>query len=334
MTVRRALVTGATGGLGRALVPALIGAGYEVRATGRDARVGEGLARSGARFVQADLLDPAQARALAADQDVVFHAAAMSSPWGHPDAFRAINVEATRALLAAAQVAGCDAFIFISTPSVYAEPRDRLALTEASPIARNFANAYVATKFAAETLVRAADGPGLTTIALRPKALVGPHDQALLPRILRVARTGRFPAFRQGQALVELTDVRDAALAILAADRHRIALGGRVFNISGGTPLTVSSLLDRVFETFGVHPRRIDMPYPLAAGLARAMETIWSRWPGRPEPPATVYSLGALAFSQTFDLTAAYRDLDWRPRHGPDEAIAWAAEKGVGDAPV
>jgi nucleoside-diphosphate-sugar epimerase len=98
-----------------------------------------------------------------------------------------------------------------------------------------------------------------------------------------------------------------------------------VFNISGGAPLAVSTILDLAFAALGLAPRRIAVPYPLAAGICRGLEALCARLPGRPEPPATVYSLGTLAFSQTFDLTAARRDLGWVPRRTPREAIAWAA---------
>jgi nucleoside-diphosphate-sugar epimerase len=323
--VRRALVTGATGGLGLAIVEALTADGYAVRATGRDRGVGARLEQAGARFVPADLTDRAAASVLTEGMDVVFHAAALSSPWGAAAAFRAINLDATERLLAAARAAGCDAFVFISTPSVYAEPRDRLDLTEASPLAARFANAYVATKHAAERLVRAADAPAFATVVLRPRALVGPDDKVLLPRLARVARSGRFPLFRGGRALIELTDVRDAAEAALAADRRRQSIGGQVFNISGGAPVSVAETLGAVFAQLGLKPRWVDVPYPFAAAAFRCAEVVCAGLPGRPEPPATVYSLMTLAFSQTFDLAGARNGLGWRPRFTPGEAIARAA---------
>jgi nucleoside-diphosphate-sugar epimerase len=328
--MRQALVTGATGGLGTALVEALEDAGYAVRATGRDRAVGALLPG----FVAADLTRPGSVPALVSGMNVVFHAAALSSPWGRPADFQAINVEATRHLLAAARAAGCDAFVFISTPSVYAEARDRLDLTEASPLARRFANGYAATKHAAECLVLAANAPGFATTVLRPRALVGPRDKVLLPRLVRVARTGRFPLFRGGRALIELTDVRDAAAAALAADRHRAAGGGKVFNISGGAAARVGEILAEIFDALGLHPKFVRIPYRLAASICAMAEAVCAHLPGYPEPPATVYTLSTLAFSQTFDLTAARRDLGWQPRFTPEQAIARTADAWRRDAPM
>ena len=332
--MRRALVTGATGGLGLALVPALLARGYQVRATGRNRCAGERLRAVGAEFVAADLTDPAQAAPLVAGRDVVFHAAALSSVWGPAASFAAINVGATARLLEAARQTGCDAFIFVSTPSVYAEPRDRLRLTEESALARRFANAYVATKFAAERLVLGANAPGFATVAVRPRALVGPDDRVLLPRLLRVARSGWFPLFRGGRAMIELTDVRDAAEAIVAADTHRAEVGGRVFNISGGAPMSVRETLGLVFAATGLCPRLVEAPFALAAGAMALAEAVCARWPGEPEPPATVYSLSTLAFSQTFDLSAARESLSWTPRVSPEDAIARTAAQWGRHAPL
>jgi nucleoside-diphosphate-sugar epimerase len=331
--MRRALVTGATGGLGGALVATLLSAGYIVRATGRDLAAGVQLQATGAEFVPAELRDASTADTLTSGVDAVFHAAALSGPWGRPADFEAVNVTATRFLLAAADRAGCDTFIFISTPSVYAEARDRVGLTEASPLARRFANAYTASKHRAERLVLTADRPGFAGFVLRPRALIGPGDKVLLPRLLRVARSGRFPLFHGGRALIDLTDMQDAAEAALAADRYRSSVPGRVFNISSGAPASVAEILAELFGALGLRPKLIALPYAPAALLARTAEAVCAALPGRPEPPATAYTLSTLAFSQTFNLAAARAGLRWSPRFTPQQAIARTAAQWGRHAP-
>src|SRR5436309_555467 len=118
--MRRALVTGATGGLGMALVAALVADGYEVLATGRDRKAGEALRVLGAGFTPADLTAPNAAERLTAKAQVIFHAAQFCSPWGARGHFSAVNVEATRRLVDAAAANGADAFIHLSTAAVYA----------------------------------------------------------------------------------------------------------------------------------------------------------------------------------------------------------------------
>jgi len=328
--MRRVLVTGATGGLGLSLVSALRSAGYSVRASGRNLAAAPRLLATGADFVAADLNIPSGVDALCQGMDSVIHAAALSSPWGRKGDFQRINVEATQRLLDAARRAGCRRFVFVSSPSVHARARDQFGLTEADPLPTSFLNAYAATKAAAERRVMAANDVDFATICLRPRAIVGPDDTVLLPRFLRVIDKGVFPLIRDGRALIELTDVRDAAEALILAEAKAPALGGQVFNISGGRPVSVKATVTALAEAMGRRVRFVRLPYlPMRLGAA-GLEAASRAWPGQPEPPLTVYSLCTLAFSQTFDLSRARTELGFMPRHD-GLASALAVVRG-GDA--
>lgn len=310
---RRALVTGATGGLGLAVVEALLAAGYSVRASGRKPEALERLKAMGAEPFGGDLLD--QTEAACRDIDVVFHAAALSSPWG-PDAdFERANVELTRRLLDAARSTGIDGFIFVSSPSVFARWGDQTDLTEDSPPNPRPLNAYSRTKGEAERMVRAADATGFRTVSLRPRAIVGPDDQVLLPRILRLVKKGRFPLFRGGTAMVELTDSRDAARALLLADLHRERAGGQVVNITSGRPTALADLVGKLGQALGVEVKIIPVPLVIGQVMSVLSQTVSRLLPGQPEPVLTPYTLSTLAWSQTFDLSGAKRLIDYEPRH-------------------
>lgn len=324
--MRRALVTGATGGLGLALTAALLDAGYAVRATGRQPSALQRLQALGAETVAGDLLS-LDLGALCQGRDVIFHAAALSSPWGPEEVFRRINVEATVNLLLAARAGGADAFVFVSSPSIHASLHDQHDLTEASPPAARPMNAYARTKLEAERRVLAAQAPGFTTVSVRPRALIGPDDAVLLPRVLRLVERGRFPLFRDGRALIELTDVRDVAHALVLADQRRAHVAGRAVNISGGRPVSVRTLAQALGEATGRPLRMIRVPMGPALLLTRLLEGLCAILPGRPEPPLTPYGLAALAYSQTFDLTFAREALGYVPRYDALEtARAIAAE--------
>jgi nucleoside-diphosphate-sugar epimerase len=313
---RRALVTGATGGLGLALTRRLLEAGYEVRATGRDAAAAARLRTLGADVILADLVgNPEAAAGLCREVDVVFHAAALSSPWGPGAAFELANLGVTRTLLRAASDAGCEGLVFVSSPSIYAETRDRRGLTEDDPPAARPLNAYARTKLAAERLALAANCPGFYTAAVRPRALVGPDDRVLLPRLMRLLAGGRAPLPDGGKALVELTDVRDAAAALIAVDARRRLIAGRAFNISGGSATRVRDLALDLADAAGQPLAIIPAPRRALYIAATLAEQVAARLPGRPEPPLTAYGVATLGYSQTFDLTAARRDLGFRPEH-------------------
>ena len=322
MRARRAIVTGATGGLGLALTSALRAAGYEVRATGRNEAQAARLVGMGAEFVAADLLG-ADLAALCRGMDVVFHAAALSSPWGPRPVFQRINVDATRNLLRVARGAGVGNFVFVSSPSIYAAMKDQLGLTEASPLPERALNAYAATKREAEELVLAADGSEFRTASIRPRALIGPDDTVLLPRILSLASRGWFPMFRDGRALVELTDVRDAAQALVDADLYRGRVGGKAINVSGGRPTEVRELVRALGDALGREIALRSVPMWVARSAAGASEAVFAALPGKPEPKLTTYGIATLAYSQTFDLSRAREMLGYEPRH---DAVSTARE--------
>lgn len=324
------LVTGATGGLGRILTEMLVRQGHDVLATGRNPHIGEKLSGIGSRFLAADL---------AADDlcpltdgiGTVFHLAALSSPWGRREEFERANVTATSRLIEASIASGVSRFVFASTPSLYARPGDQIGLTENSALPAYFANEYARTKFDAERLVLGAAKPGFATVALRPRAILGPYDTALLPRLLKAARAGVLPLPGGGRALIEPTDARDAASAFLAAAENSPAISGRALNISGGTAIEVRALAEYVFEALGKSVRIIAIPRRLAMATGSLMESAAARLPGRPEPPLTAYSAAILGWSQTFDLAAARSALRWEPQYSPLASVRWALDKH-GDA--
>ncbi len=310
----RVLVTGATGGLGLAVVEALREAGHDVRATGRRSDVAGRLQGLGAEFVAADLTAGAM-NGLVAGMDGVIHCAALSSPWGPYETFHKINVLATRYLLAAARDAGVGRFVLVSSPSIYARHADQVGLTEADPPAVKPLNAYAATKLMAEREVLAASSPEMACVAVRPRAIVGPDDTVLLPRVLRMIDGGRFPLIRQGRALIELTDARDAADALVRALDRAEAVAGEAFNISGGRPMTIRAMAETLAAALGRDISFVHLPYGLVSVAAMLSQAVCNLWPGRPEPRLTPYTLATLGFSQTFDLTKARERLGYVPRY-------------------
>ena len=317
------LITGATGGLGRVLASRLAATGRAVIVTGRNPVVGAQLSSDGLRFVPADLVHDDLTELLRGVESV-HHLAALSSPWGPDRAFEAANVIATRRLLAAARAAGVRRFIYASTPSIYTRPAHQLGLTEASPLPSRAVNAYARTKLIAEKLVLAANAPGFATVALRPRAIISPHDTVLLPRLLRAAEQGRLPLPGHGKALIEPTDARDVADAFVLAEERATALGGRVFNLSGGQPVPLRDLASHVFDRLGRRVTMPGLPAQLVLALATLAELGTRLRPGGQEPVLTRYSAMALGWSQTFDLSAARHDLGWTPQHTPLAAIDWA----------
>ncbi len=254
-----------------------------------------------------------------AGNDVVMHCGGLSSAWGSAAAFHAANVAGTRNVVTAARRHGVRRFVFISTPSVYFDFSARLDVGEDAPLARRPVNAYAASKIAAEGVVRAAMRDGLAAVIVRPRAIVGPGDTALLPRLLRVAARGRVPLIDGGAALIDLTyvdNVVDALVAIAAAPGH---VDGRTYNVTNGEPRTVAALLRHITAALRLQARFVAGAVRRRhSGAASALEAIARALPGRPEPPLTRYMVGVLGRSQSRSrLPRRVARLQYVPRVSP-----------------
>lgn len=321
---QRAWVTGATGGLGRALVRRLLNDGVQVMATGRDVAVGEVLRQMGATFEALDLTDLTAAdwcTWLRAD-DLVFHCAALSSPWGAYTDFYAINVLATQALATAALQVGVRRFVHVSTPSLYACPQHQFNVAETAPLPPPM-NDYARTKGQAEQALIGLAAQGLAVVMLRPRAIFGEHDTVLMPRILRAYRNGKMPLIAGGQAVIDITYVDNVVQALCLAGMRDLDFSSRqakVYNISNGEPMAVHEILRRLFVALNWPVRFKNLPWSVVYPVARGLQFV-GRLTGR-EPFLTPYSACVLAFSQTLDISRARVELGYAPTVSIDDGMA------------
>lgn len=320
MAQRIALVTGATGGLGRHVVAKLAAGGYAVRATGRNRQIGNVLATSPAvTFVAGDLESPALVRELVDGADVVFHCAALSAPWGPRTRFHTANVVVTQTLVDAARAAGSQRMVHVSTPSLTFRFRDQLAIREDDPLPPRFVNHYAATKAQAEAVVRAAARDTFAVTIVRPRGIFGEFDTVLIPRLLEVARGGTMPVFDNGDALVDVTYAGNVADAKLLCDRPGAPSG--TFNITNGEPLTVRDLLVRAFRVLGRDVTLRPASYGIASAIAGSWELAARALRVEREPRLLRYSLGLMRYSQTLDISAARGQLGYAPHVSIDEGL-------------
>jgi len=232
--------------------------------------------------------------------DVVVHAAARSSPWGSRRQFEADNVQATRNLLRHCRENGTPRFVFISSASIYYRPEHQLDIKESDPPAEKPINRYAATKIRAEQLVR--EYPGQWVI-LRPRAVFGPGDTVLCPRILAAARAGRLPRLVSpgGPAIGDLLYIDNLIdMIVQAAAREDIA--GEL-NLTNNEPVVLMDLLIDVLNRLGIPEPTRELSVRRAMRMAALLESLYSILMPWREPPMTRYGVGLLAYSKTFDVT-------------------------------
>lgn len=302
------LVTGGSGFVGQHVAARLLRDGHRVRLMGRDFSACGALIAAGASPYRADLRAHEATIAACAGVDAVVHAGALSAPWGRRAEFVAVNVAGTAAVLAGCRRYAVGRLVFVSSPAVVFTGGDHVATTEEAPYPRRFSSVYAATKARAEQLVRAA--PDVPAVIVRPKAVFGPGDRALLPRVLAAARAGRLPQIGSGRNLVDLTYVENVAHAIALALTAGPALG-QTYHLTNDEHVPLWGLIRTLLARLGLPSQLRPVPIAAALGAATLME-VRALLLGR-EPLLTRYTVAVLGRTQTYNIAAARRDLGYRP---------------------
>ncbi len=304
------LITGATGFLGAHLATALLAHGHQLTLLGRDFATVQPQIAAGATPLAVDLRERSAIIRACAGQDLVYHVGALSTAWGKWREFYATNVEGTRAVVDGTMQHDVGRLIYVSSPSVIFDGRDHTNITEAQPYPKRFTSPYAATKKIGEDLVNAAHRQGLATVIIRPKALFGPGDRALLPRLIDRARQKRLPQIGAGNNRVDLTYVDNVVHALRLAAEAPQAVGQTYFITNNEHPLLWPTIRD-VLHQLRLSTALRMVPVPVALALAGLLE-LNARRSGR-EPLLTRYTVGILARTQTYDISAAQRDLGYQP---------------------
>lgn len=319
-TSTRVLVTGATGFVGGALLRALRSRdGVDVRGIGRR-RVAD------ADLISADLSRPVPEGLCGRWRpDVVVHAAARATQWGTPAEYRAQNVAATANVLDYAKRVGARRVVYVSSSSVFYRAADQFGISESTPIGPDFLNDYARTKHAGELLTERFDGEW---VIARPRAVFGPGDTTLLPRIVEAARRGRLPFLGDPDepAIGDLVYI-DVLSEQLAAAALAPGLGGTRVNLASGEAVPLMPTIARILEGLGVPAPRRTLGRRGALALAAGAEAAWRLGRLDGEPPLTRYAVWLLASSKTFDVTRS-RGLFGAPSIGIEEAL----DRTVADA--
>jgi nucleoside-diphosphate-sugar epimerase len=300
----KVLVAGATGALGKQLVPRLVAAGHEVVGMTRSAGKREAVEALGARQVIADALAPEQVAAAVAEAEpeVIVHqltALSGSLDMRHFDRDFAITnrlrTEGTDHLLAAGRAAGAQRFVAQSYAGWPFERRgapvkseeDRL---DPAPV-ESMRRTYDAIRYLEEAVTGAHWTEG---IVLRYGGFYGPGT-SMRPdgEHVELIRRRRFPLVGNGAGIWSFVQIEDAAEATVAA----VERGRRgIYNVVDDEPTAVAEWLPAIAAALGAKPpHRV----PRLIGRLLAGEA------------ATVMMTEVRGASNA----KAKRELDWRPRH-------------------
>ena len=316
--MKTVLVTGATGFLGKYVIEELVQHGYQVRAFGRNSKVGRSLENSSVSFFQGDLTKADDMLEACKGMDLVVHAGALSTVWGPWEDFYQANVLGTKYVLEACRQAGIQRLVYVSSPSIYAAPKDQLGIKESDAPEENNLNNYIRSKLASEKLFK--DYPDVPSIILRPRGLFGIGDTSILPRVINLSQKIGIPLIGDGRQLMDMTCVENVALAIRLAIEAPEAKG-EVYNITNGEPRAFRDLLEESLTGLGYPIKYRNLPAALLSGIASCLEFLYKTFNLKGEPALTRYTYYLLRYSQTLDISKAERELGYHPKISISEGI-------------
>lgn len=270
MSGRSIFLAGATGVIGRRVLPSLVQAGHRVTAVGRTAAKRTALEDMGARALDVDLFDPVAVRRAVQDHDVVINLATHIPPSSRafiPGAWRE-NARIRRLVSAnlaqGAIAAGADRLIQESFAPIYQDAGDTW-IDETAPVRVARYNRSVLDAEAAADRFTQGGGAG---VVLRFAYFYG-ADSDFTRDAVRYVRHGRAPLFGSPAAFFSSVAHEDAASAVVAA----LEVPAGHYNVCDDRPVARREYADSLAGALSVPPPKF-FPAWMAALAGSLGETL------------------------------------------------------------
>ncbi|MEQ1657128.1 MAG: hopanoid-associated sugar epimerase, partial [Nitrospira sp.] len=319
----KALVTGATGFVGAAVVRALIKAGVEVRVLARRDSDFSNLQQFKIDGAYGDLRDKESLRKALTGCGQLYHVAAHYALWArNPAIFYDVNVTGTKNLMEAARDVGTERIVYCSTIGAIGLPPGGGLGTEDTPVSlEQMAGHYKRSKYLAEQEVLKLAKQGLPVVIVNPSAPVGEGDVKPTPtgQMIVEFMKGRMPAYIEtGMNIVDVDDV--AAGHLLAMQKGRI--GERY--ILGTKNLMLRDIFEILSRLTGVAMPSVKLPRELILPLAY-LNLAFSWVTGIP-PRIPLAGVKMAKYKMHYDCSKAIRELgipQTPPEVALEKAVRW-----------
>ncbi len=324
----KALVTGATGFVGAAVVRALLKAGIDVRVLARRDSDFTNLQSFKIDGVYGDLRDKASLRSALAGCRHLYHVAAHYALWARRSSiFYDVNVTGTKNIMEAAQEAGTERIVYCSTIGAIGLPPDGGPGTEETPVTlAQMAGHYKRSKYLAEQEVLRLARAGLPVVIVNPSAPVGEGDVRPTPtgQVIVDFMKGRMWAYLDtGMNIVDVDDV--AAGHLLAMQKGRI--GERY--ILGTRNLTLREVFGLLSRLTGVRAPSVKLSRRVVLPLAY-FNTAFSTITGI-SPRIPLEGVRMAKYTMHYDCSKALRELgipQTPPEVALEKAVRWFRDHG------
>lgn len=317
-----ALVTGATGFFGSALVLRLVKDGWGVDAITRKKQK-PGKAYRKVRFIQADISDLDSLKKVVKKADVVFNLAAALPHHRLPEReYWKTNVEGVRNLLEVSGRKRIDCFVHVSTVGVYG-PSPKVNTDEKSPFVLQ--DVYSITKAKGEEIVwDYIKSKGINASIIRPTIGYGPGDtRPVFRSLFSLIKKRLFIPIGKGDNFFHTIYVDNLIDSLMLAATKRKAIG-QDFIIGDDPCPTMQQIGDTAADFFGHKPVPVSIPKQLAFSLAIVSDLL--KGVGFPAL-LTTQRLRFITEDKKFKIDKAKRLLGYRPKvsliEGVKRTIKW-----------
>jgi dihydroflavonol-4-reductase len=243
--------------------------GDTVVALVRDVRRAQNLAELGAELVEDELSDVALLIEALRGADGAIHAAGsyrIGIPKSERGAMWDANVGTTTRMLDAAEAAGTQRIVYVSTGNVYGNTRGmHVDETYRRNLGEEFLSWYDETKYGAHEVAEQRIAGGAPVMIVLPSQVYGPGDRSGFGEKIQLAYAGRLRYRALEDVGVGLVHAEDLAVGIVAAlDRGRL---GQSYNLAGPST-TLGEAIDIAARLGGHRPPVVRMPTALLRLIA------------------------------------------------------------------
>jgi nucleoside-diphosphate-sugar epimerase len=296
----KAFVTGGTGFIGSRVIKRLRDRGDDVVALVRTPGKATALVDQGVELIEGDLSSEDAIKRGIDGADAVFHIGAVYKvgiPKKEQPPLWDANVNGTERILDAAEAAGVQKIVYVSTGNVFGDTKGEVVdETYERDLDDGFLSYYDETKFRAHELVKERIAKGAPIVIVQPGVVYGPGDHSEIGNLIDQLATGKlkmrmFP--KAGYNFVFVEDVADGI--VLAYDKGAV---GESY-LLGGQLGTMDDLYNTTAEALGKKPPKMAMP----VGMAKASAPL-----GPVIGPLMGFPPNMRELVKTSDVTITFRD--------------------------
>jgi nucleoside-diphosphate-sugar epimerase len=320
----KVLVTGGGGFLGTYLVKELLKQEYTVVSLSRHDY--PHLTEMGVENIRCDLTKMEEVKKLdLSEVEAVFHVAAKAGVWGSYESYFSINFEGTKNLVDKIIESGIDKFVYTSSPSVVFQKEDIINGDESLDYPSSFFTHYAKTKAMAEKYVLELSNEKFRAVSLRPHLIWGPGDPHLIPRIISKARENKLKQVGEGDNLVDIIFVENAAKAHVQVLNSLVEgknIGGNAYFIGQERPVKIWQFIDDIIALKNIEPIDSIISFKKAFYIGWLLEIVFKVFGIlKPEPPMTRFVALQLAKSHYFKHDKAREDFGYVPEISIEEGL-------------